>query len=229
MSNSATRSRVATCSAPTAGDQFIAAQPSRRSQSAPGQQRAVRLEPLRTFPSGAGEALRAERRVPLVERRQPELPRRGHLLERVQDVVDLAVLLRAASPHVRRRRLERVEPVRVGLGQVVAGLAVHHPLGDLLSHPAAVRDPHRLADPESADVRRLADDRAGVRREREHPVDRPSGIARVAGDRRAPGSSRSVSRSAATKSAGVNGISDGIVPSPCRRMSRCGVTIGSWR
>ena len=138
-----------------------------------GEQLAVRLEPLRTLPTRAGEALRAERRVPLEERGQPKLARRRHLLERVQDVVDLAVLLRAARLHVRRRRLERVEAVRVGLGQVVAGLAVHHPLGDLLAHAAAVRDPHRLADPDAADLRGLADDGARVGREREHPVDRP--------------------------------------------------------
>ena len=98
------------------------------------EQRAVRLEPLRAFPSRAGEALRAERRVTAEERRQPELSWRGHLLQRMQDVVDLAVLLRASDLHVRRRGLERVEPVRVRLGQVVAGLTVHHPLGDLLSH-----------------------------------------------------------------------------------------------
>jgi hypothetical protein len=36
MSNIATRSRVARCSTPTAGDQFAPAQGSRRSHSAPG-------------------------------------------------------------------------------------------------------------------------------------------------------------------------------------------------
>ena len=86
-------------------------------------QHVVRLEPLRPLPAGAREELGAEVPVARVERRELQLARMRHLLERVEDVVDLAVLLGAARADVRRRRHERVEAVRVRLGHVHRGLA----------------------------------------------------------------------------------------------------------
>ena len=69
-----------------------------------GHQAGVGLEPLRAFPSRAGDELRAELGVPRVERGQTELAGSGHLLARMDDVVDLAVLLLPALEDVRRRR-----------------------------------------------------------------------------------------------------------------------------
>ena len=43
------------------------------------------------------------------------------------------------------------------------------------------------------------------------------------------GSSRSVSASQTSKSSGVNGMSDGCIAPPGRRIASCGVTIGSCR
>jgi hypothetical protein len=139
----------------------------------------VRVEPLRTLPARAREELGAELHVPLVERRQPEPAWACRLLQRVQDVVDLAVLLLPAFQHVERGRLEGVEAVGVGLGQVVAGLAGRHPLGDLPAHPPGMRDPDGFADPHAADTRALAHDRAGVGREREHPVEGADRVGRA--------------------------------------------------
>ena len=149
-----------------------------RPRSVGGHESGVRLEPLGALPPRTGDELGAELAVPLVEGREPELPRAGHLLARMEDVVHLPVLLLPALEHVGRRRHERVEAVGIGLGHVDRGLAAHDPLGDVLAEPAGVRHPHGLADPHAPNRRRLPDDRARVRREREHPVDRALGVGR---------------------------------------------------
>ena len=64
------------------------------------QERGIRLEPLRTFPSGILDKTGAQLLVSLVIWQCPKTPRVGHLLERVDDVVDLAVLLGATAPNV---------------------------------------------------------------------------------------------------------------------------------
>ena len=62
---------------------------------------AVRSEPLRALPPRTGEELGAEGLVAGEERGEPEVARLRRLLERVDDVVYLAILLRAALAHVR--------------------------------------------------------------------------------------------------------------------------------
>ena len=58
-------------------------------------------------------------------------------------------------------------------------------------------------------------------------IERPGSAGRIRPSR--AGRSRAASASAISKSAGVNGISEGIGPSPGRRNAVCGVAIGSWR
>ena len=69
-----------------------------------GNERPVCLEPLWTLPPRADDELRAELLVPCEERRQPKLPRTSRLLARMDDVVDLAVLLLPPLEHVGRGR-----------------------------------------------------------------------------------------------------------------------------
>ncbi len=192
---------MARCSAPTAGDQFSAAQASRAPpRRVVGHERVVRAEPLRPLPSGGREELRAEVRVPPVERREPQVARRRHLLERMQDVVDLAVLLRPRAQHVRRRGLERVEAVRVGLGEVVAGspVAIHSATCRPMPPPCVTHTASHTQKPRT--LAALTDDRAGVRREAEHAVQRARRVGRSHACRPAAAGSRAASASATSNS-----------------------------
>ena len=54
----------------------------------------------------------------------------GHLLTRVDDVVDLAVLLGGAGADVGAAEGVRMEAPDVALMQVYAGIAVYDPFGD---------------------------------------------------------------------------------------------------
>ena len=111
MSNSATRSRAAWGSAPTIGDQCRAAQSSGDGTAPSVEQRGVGLVPLRALPAVGLEEV--ARRAPLrgVEGAAPQRPRLLRRLQRVDDVVDLEVVLGAARRDVRRGELVRLEAV----------------------------------------------------------------------------------------------------------------------
>ena len=111
--------------------------------------------------------LRRRRRalLPLVVRREPHVAVRGPLLERVHDPVGLVEPLARARLHVRRRLLMLPEPCRVRRVEVDVRLAVHHPLGERLSHPgpSLIR---RRRPTRALHLGQLAEDRhpSGVRR-----------------------------------------------------------------
>src|SRR6185312_15071561 len=116
----------------------------------------VAVVPLRALPAGALEELRAAGPLALVERRRAQAPRLLVLLARVQDVVDLAVALRAAQAHVARARAVRVEALGVALVEVEQRVAVGHELGQGAAAAGRVGDPDGLREPQSARGRALA-------------------------------------------------------------------------
>ena len=136
-----------------------------------GQQLAVGLVPLRALPAGALEELRAEALLALVERRRAQPAGLLVLLARVQDVVDLAIALRAAQAHVARARPVRVEALRVALVEVEQRVAVGHELGQRAPAAGRVRDPDRLGQPQPARRGALAQQREAVGRERHQAVE----------------------------------------------------------
>ena len=132
----------------------------------------VGLEPLRPLPARALEEDRAEVALRRPQRRPPQAAQLLVLLARMQRVVDLAVLLRAARPRVRAREPVRVEALGVALVQVGADVAAGEQLGERLAGAARVRHPDGLAQPEPARRGGLADQRHAVGRERHQPVER---------------------------------------------------------
>src|ERR671921_105910 len=78
----------------------------------------VRLEPLRAFPPGCLQEVRAEVLLPRVVRAGPERAWVLHRLLGMDDVVDLAERLRGAGQDVGRALGVGLEAVNVGPGQV---------------------------------------------------------------------------------------------------------------
>ncbi len=136
--------------------------------------------PVRTFPAGGFEELRAERLLAGVERRGAQRAQRGrgtgvarlHRLQRMEDVVDLDEVLLVLGLDVGRSELVGLEPVQVAGVQVDARVAVDHPLGHRLGHAGRVGDPDRLGGPEAVELGVRAEQREVVGGEREHPVER---------------------------------------------------------
>ena len=91
------------------------------------------------------------------EGRQPQVAGVGHLLARVDDVVDLAVLLRGAGADVGAAEGVGVEASYVALVQVGIRLAVYDPLGNRLAHAAGVGDPDCLRRPKAGQLGRFAE------------------------------------------------------------------------
>ena len=110
--------------------------------------------------------------------RPMECPGAGELLARVDDVVDLAVLLRRPGPHVRTRVRVRVEAPDVALPQVEGRFAVDQPLRHRLADAAGVGDPDGLRRPEPPHLGRLAEDWEPVGGEGEQAVE-PAGQSRA--------------------------------------------------
>jgi hypothetical protein len=137
----------------------------------PPEQGLVHPIPVRPFPPTALQEVRPELAFALVERRGPQRPRLLHRLERMDDVVDLDVVLDAPVMDERRRQLMRFEAVDVAFMQVGRGAAVDEPLGHRATDAQGMGHPYGLGDPEAADVRRLAHQGEAVGREREDPVD----------------------------------------------------------
>ena len=135
------------------------------------QQPLVDAVPVRPLPAVALEEERTELLLALVERRRPERSRVLHRLERMDDVVDLDVVLDTPVVDVRRRQLVGLESVDVALVEVRWRAAIHQPFGHRLADAAGVGDPDGLGQPEALDVGRLAHERGAVRGEREDPVD----------------------------------------------------------
>ena len=80
----------------------------------------------------------------------------------MDDVVNLAILLRGASSDVRTTVSVRVKTVYVALTEVHGGFTVYDPLGDRFAHTTGVCDPNCLRRPESAQLGRFAEDRESV-------------------------------------------------------------------
>ncbi len=131
----------------------------------------VGLEPLRALPARALEEDGAEIALGGPQRRAPQAAQLLVLLARMQRVVDLAVLLRAARPRVRAREAVRVEALRVALVQVRADVAAGEQLGERLARAAGVGDPDGLAQPQPARGGGLADQRHPVGGERHQAVE----------------------------------------------------------
>ena len=184
----------------------------------------VRLVPLGPLPSRALEEPGPQLALPRVERRQPQVPGAGDLLARVDDVVDLAVLLRRPGPHVGPRLRVRVEAPDVALPQVHPRLAVDQPLRHRLADAPGVGDPHRLGRPEAGHPGGLAEDGETVGGEGEQAVE-------AAGSAPPPSGRGADSPAAArpfSKCRGVKGISaGGVEVSPWAGMSPASTRSGS--
>ena len=215
---------------PRSATRTCAAQPVARAPRARRRTSArVRLEPLRALPPGAGDELGAELLVALVERRQPEPARARHLLaagggcRTPRGTAACRVRARtAASSGTGRSGSRRPRPGRIEGSPVTIHSATCR------AEPAGVRDPHGLADPDARGPRAdspTIEPASGVN-ENIPLIERSGSAGRMRPA--SAGSSRAASASATSKSPGVNGISDGIGPSPGRRSADCGVAIGSW-
>ena len=86
----------------------------------------------------------------------------GHLLARVDDVVDFAVLLGGAGADVGAAEGVRVKAPDVAFVQVCAGFAVNDPFGDRSADAAGVCDPDGLGGPEAGQLGRFAEDGEAV-------------------------------------------------------------------
>src|SRR5687768_3268208 len=93
------------------------------------------------------------------------------LLVRVDDAVGLVEAFGRPGPDVLLGPVVVVKPRDVRAVGVDLGLAGRHPLGDGLGDPRRLLDPDRRSRPEALDLRRLADDRVPVRRQRKQAVD----------------------------------------------------------
>jgi hypothetical protein len=138
----------------------------------PVEQPGIALQPLRALPAGALEEHRAHGLEVAVERRAAKASRFLDRRQRMNDVVELPVLLQGASPEIGPGELVAVQAVEIALVQVDLGVARGDPVGERLADTAGMGDPHRLADPEALHLRRLAEQREAVRGEREHAVER---------------------------------------------------------
>ena len=146
---------------------------SRRATRSPysASRRLVRAVPEGSLPAGRLEELGAELHLPLVHRRQPDVPVGGPLLHRMDDAVGLVEALGGPGVDVCRRLLVLVEARDVGAVQVDLRPAVGHPLGDGPGDPGGLLDPDRGGRPEALDLRGLAQDRHAVGGQREQAVD----------------------------------------------------------
>ena len=89
----------------------------------------------------------------------------------MDDVVDLDERLRAGLRDELGAARDVLEPVQVALVHVDRRRAVDDPLGGRLGDAGGVRHPHRLGDPEAAQVAMLTHDREAVGGEREDAVE----------------------------------------------------------
>ena len=89
----------------------------------------------------------------------------------MDDVVDLAVLLRPALADVGISGRVGVEAIDVALPQIEVRPAVGHQLRDGLRRATGMGDPDRLGQPETAQPIRLPEQWEPIRGEREHPID----------------------------------------------------------
>ena len=92
-------------------------------------------------------------------------------LERVQDVVDLGVLLAAACLDVRASCVMRLEPIGVCATEIEPGRLAQHLAHDSLSRAGGLGDPDRLGKEEALRIRGLAEQRVAVDGEGEVPVE----------------------------------------------------------
>ncbi len=134
------------------------------------QQRRVGLEPVRRFPAGALEEDGALLLQAALERAETQRARLLHLLQGVDDVVDLAVLLGTAGQHVATAESVGVEAVDGRLAHVPLGQAAGHPFGDSLARAAGVGDPDADGRPQAGNVG-LAQNRVAIHRKGEHTVE----------------------------------------------------------
>ena len=89
----------------------------------------------------------------------------------MNDVVDLAVLLRSARSDVRGSHSVSREAVDISFAQIEGRGPRVHPLRNRHADTAGVGDPHRFGHPETAKIGRFADQRHAVWGKGEHAVD----------------------------------------------------------
>ena len=106
-----------------------------------------------------------------MKRADAQVARVVHLFQRMDDIVDFAVFLRAPGFHIFPGVDVRSEAVEIGVAEIDFGRAGVHPFGHGLPHAAAVRDPHGFSNPDPANVDGLPKQRQPVRREGEETVD----------------------------------------------------------
>ena len=127
--------------------------------------------PLGTLPSRVLKEDGTQFPLPRIERRQAKVARVGYLLERVDDVVHLAVLLCSPSADVGAAVRVRMKAPYVALSQIAGRLAICNPLSNRLANAASVRNPDGLRRPEPADLRRFAEYGKSIGSKREEAVE----------------------------------------------------------
>ena len=132
----------------------------------------VGLVPLGTFPSRVLEEDGAQLLLARMEWGEPQIAGVGHLLARVDDVVDLAVLLGGAGADVGAAEGVGMEAADVALVQVGCGLPFNDPFGDRFADAACVGDPDGLGGPEAGQVGGFAEHGKAVVGEGEDSVER---------------------------------------------------------
>ncbi len=135
------------------------------------QQAGVALVPLRAFPADAFEEVPAEFLERRVIRSQAHVARMLHLLHRVDDVVNFAVLLCRCAHGVILALGMLVETAGVALVDITGRVAFRHPFGNRFAHATGVRYPYPDSRPEVIPLRRPHNGVA-VNRKREHTVER---------------------------------------------------------
>ena len=106
-----------------------------------------------------------------MKRADAQVARMIHLFQRMDDIIDFAVLLRPTGFDIVPGVDVRTEAVDIGVPEIDFGRAGFHPFCHGLPDAAAVRDPHRFGNPEPANVDGLPEKGQPIRREGEEAVD----------------------------------------------------------
>src|SRR5579883_2841670 len=166
-SKRATRSRVAWCSAPMAGDQKRAAQPCGIGQWL------IRGEPVGTLPAGFFAEDRAQFAQAIVDRAEAQLARAAALFEGITDIVIRAVDLMHARGKIRAAGRIGPEAADIHMPQIEFRLALNDPFRQHLAHPPRARNAmcaEAARRPESPHLRRLPQNKLAIRGKRLQPI-----------------------------------------------------------
>jgi hypothetical protein len=165
----------------------------------------ISLKPLGPLPASAEDELRSQLLQTGIKGTDPQLPRVGLLIQRVNDVVHLVILLGTGSQDEIATLADLREAVNIHFVQVEAGHARGHQFRHHFANPAAVGHPHRFRHPESFRLAGLANHRAAVRGKGEHAVDLVGQLSIATA-----GNSSLVDSQAGPKCSSVKGLTEGM-------------------